>query len=654
MTRSLAPLVLLLAASLAAAEIPISDIDVVPFDRSVVGNGYPSIAAGDGFLLTWDSMVHQGLITPGPTWVRAYDASGPREPVAFAIYGGIGSRAVWTGSEYLVTRTPLLRQFGRILPTAVIEISRVAADGREVPSSEVRFTPSRGAGQIIALAWDGAYALAAVGFYNGTYATLLLDRNGQVVSETPIDFEPSGVAARSGGGFYVLPRAEGDAVAAGGIWFASIDNLQDGGVVGRILDSTGAEIDRITITETGGDARSVAWTGTSWVTVYRDGSQLCTAHFTASNVETDCVAAPGALAPVIAAGDSGTLTAWWQDGQIVTSKGVASTHYSNAELPAAVVDDTGLLVAWSEAAPIGGKLIHVGGLANDGARRPEHVLDGMWPQLRPRLSRSGGQTLLLWSEGQMIFARRVDAAGRPFGEKVRLDENSAANFAVTARNGAWLVVFQDFSSDIVARELSPGLVASESDRLGSEEFGQGSPAVAATSDGYLAVWIENSGLHVGAQRVEPGGRRGGDRVVIAVGSSEERLTNPSVGCNAEHCLITWFRASTLMGRLVRHDGTPAGEPRAYAGFYSSAPVILVLGDGSFQVVHGTEFTTVAPTGESRGTIRWSRDFHNLGDAVIWRGKLTFLTTRVEKMQDLIFASRVFAVQLPPRTRSVRH
>ena len=648
MTRFL-PLVLLLTASLLAAEFPISEPDVLPFDRAVIDNGAPTVAAGDdGFLVLWDSLVpHGGLPSPGPTWVRAYDASGPRRPVASSVFGAAASsRAVWTGSEYLVASTPQFLQFGILVPAPMLVLSRFDADGGLITRNDPIELGTR-AGHVIGLAWDGAHAAALVQFVGSPASSaFLLDREGRLVVETSVTGEPSDIAPRRGGGFFILQRSQGDAVAPGGISFAAIDNT-DHGVVARILDGSGAELDRFVVSATGAVARSLAWTGREWITMFHDGAQLCTARFTrASDVRTECVLNPAAQGAFVAAGAAGVMRAWWQDGQVVTERGLASTRWSQAGIPAAVVDETGLLAAWVEDTAAGGR-IHLGGRANDGTPRPEIVVPGEGLQSEPLLSRSGGQTLLVWVEGTRIRATRVDAQGQPVAPAVKLSGDFAAMPAIAAREGAWLVAWRTGDA-IETRLVSAAMTLSEPERIVSPPVAL-TPAVAATRDGYLLVWTEvTDQASVLAQRLDTTGRAIGERVRV----SPFGFT-PAIACSDDVCLVTFF-ANGMLAQTVRHDGSVVGAPRSLGPLESNPPVILVLRDGSFQLHHGELIFYFDRDGRLRDALHWGDGLNFFGDAVIWNGKVTMVSMRSAHMGDGFFATRVTAFQFPPRLRSVRH
>ncbi len=654
MPRFLLPLALLFAAPLSATEFPISEPDVVPFERGVIAGGAPTIAAGDdGFLVVWHSNTFPGgRPSPGPTWVRAYDSNGPRVPVATPIFSGAGSFAVWTGSEYLVIRTPQFMAFAALLPSPVIEVSRVDAAGREIAASKVSLQLGTRAGYVHGFAWDGAYAAALVRFFGAPmFSVLLFDREGRFVAETPLTGEPSAIAARRGGGFFILQQAQGDAVAQGGLWFGAIDNTEEG-VIARILDGSGAELDRFVVSAAGTGARSIAWTGSEWITMFRgEGDQLCTARFKrASDVRTECFSRPGADAPFIAAGPAGVLRAWWEPGgQVVTEKGLATTVYSRAGLPAAAVDDTGLLAAWSEDTDAGDR-IHLGGRANDGTPRPEVVLPGDQRQTEPRLSRSGGQTLLVWVEGTRVRAVRVDAAGQLVAPAVELSGDYADSPAIAAREGAWLVAWRKGDA-IETRLVSAAITLSEIERFVSPPIAE-SPALAATSDGWLLVWGEVSAqTRILGQRLDAAGNPVGERLVLSALGGKY----PAIACNDDACLVTWLDETGLHAKTVRHDGSEASAPRRISPVTSGRPpVILVLRDGSFQVHQEGSILYLDRDGALRDALHWGNTFTIFGDAVIWNGRVTMVSMQSAFMPDGFVATRVTAFQFPPRLRSVRH
>ena len=637
---------LLLASSLSAGEMPVSSPRVAPLDTTTWWEQVPFVAAGDGFLVVWESRLWQGY--PGPLRLRAYDGASPRQPIATLVAGGRSPHAVWTGSEYLVVRAPQTAgRYGTLLPTGVLSFARVDRDGNVIEGSQTELALGQKAGNVFALAWDGVSALAAVQYAGGLGNALVrLDRNGALLDETPVDYEPAGIAARPGGGFFVLRREDGDAVAAGGDRFAVVDNTTDGLVV-KILDSAGAELSRFPIGSTAHDARSIAWDGDEWLTAYREGELLCTARFTgATDVRSNCMREPLADDPFIAAGPAGTFLARKRGGQIVTEAGIASTVMSTAFDPTAAVDERGLLVAWTEPAD-GGHHIWIGGINDDRSRRPEKPLGGASAQRAPRLIRSGAQTLLAWRESNRVFATRIDAVGAAIPPRIDLGgSGSSLSIAAAARDGGWLVAW-DTANEIVAAHLSANLDAQPPEHFGSSTAEQTAPAAATTRDGFLVAWRESESGHVRivTEPLDANGRRvsGGIRVV----EDEGAVHRIGVGCGAETCLVAWSDfVDKVRGVLVRHDGTRIGETRVLLHAGSGQPVIVhAQDDGSFRVNHGLFLVHVSPGGEPVHVQAWNTESVVVGDAVVWRDRPTFVYMK---------ALQIFAFDLPPRLRSVRH
>jgi hypothetical protein len=520
---------------------------------------------------------------------------------------------------------------------------RIRPDGTVVEGSQVTVGNWEHSGAVIAVAFDGTEVLAAV-FHDNAYYLITLDRHGHFLSETLIDYEPGAVAARLGGGFFVLRRDLGVRVAAGGDRFGFLEVTSFGELLAGVLDASGTEIDRFPIAARS-DNPSIVWNGREWLTVYQDDSQLCTAAFTGSHdLRRECVESPGAGQPAIAVGSHGTFRVWQAAGGMLSDAGPVSTGSILAAQVSAVTDDAGLLVAWTEQGLF--PRIVLGGLANDGSARPEHHIDAFWGNLQ--LSRTVDQTLLVYASPEGVKAVRIDDSGSaiPPVAEIGLD----ASFAVVARGDEWVVAGHSaVSGELVSARLTHNLDVSPFEHFGGTAF-QRIGDVAATARGYLVVWTESEHdrVRVVAEPLDPSGRRisGGIRIVDGV----EPIYAANTGCGPSACLVTWQFGRELRGLLVGHDGRPLTEIRTLQTDGNSdlrRTVIVASDDGAFEIFSGGRKTSVSGAGEILNTSRWHEDelFFDLGDVVTWRGARTAAYVR---------GGGVFAGVFRPRHRAVHH
>lgn len=652
--RPLVPLILavLLASPLTAAEIPIARPEVIPTGPLWFA-GTPEVVAGDGFLLLWIERYafSPGLI--GRILARTYDGDGtPRQEVPVEVAAGHTPHAFWNGSEYVVVWSPSLSRFGSTSPAPVIRSMRLTPDGRVVPHSQQVLAMERFNGSVIDVAFDGTTALAAVNRSN-VYALQTLDRDGVLIDDTPVDYVPAAVVARRGGGFFVLRREVGDAVAASRDQFGVID-FDEGAVNAKILDDDGDERQRFTLTSRGVfSTPSIAWDGAAWTANYAEHGLFCTARFSsADDVVRRCQTSPHVSASSIAALDGRTFRAWVETtsngARLLTDRGPASTELSSSFSPSAVVDDAGLLVAWTER-DADGLHIRIGGLTNDGAPRPEHGVEATTTHLEPRLARAGGQTLLVWFETGRIRAVLVGPDGAPAGEPIELGGSYASfDSAVAARGNEWLVAWTS-GDGIESVRVTSTLLVTDRQHFGSAAH-QSNPSIAVTQDGYLVAWLEREEQwnRVVVEPLDAQGRRtrGGNRIVETFAP----VSSPDLACGPAACLLARFGDSNeVWTMLVSHDGSSlTAERRVVAQQLVNRLIVRALGDGSFRVHRGGVVTTVSAKGEPSPNDLVHRERIFLGDVLTWRGRTTLLYARTAEVM------RVFAYEVEvTRARAVR-
>jgi hypothetical protein len=642
---------LFLASTLRAAEIPISQPDVVPIDSRASAATQPRVVAGNGYLVAWSERlwgVYQGLVR-----VRTYDAGGtPRQVVPIVLHGAHSPFAFWNGAEYVIVRGMTFSKFGSPVAAPAIIASRLRPDGTEVESSEVTLAQSRQTPSIVGIAWNGTRAMLVAGYSgadNSAFAwhLLELDRGGTLLTDTAVDYQPSAVTVRPDGTFFVLRFDLGQHVAAGNDRFAAVGDWPAGALV-RILDPEGVEIEKFALATEYSGSGDVAWDGRAWVVLYPDRGALCTARFTSSSdVVRTCQPGVNATSATLTAEGGRVFRAWTSGVQLMTDGGLASTTLSGVGASDAVVDETGLLAAWLETAP-DGERIRIGGLANDGTARPEHGVEGVSTQGASRLARAGNQTLMIWNEGTAIKAVRLNASGEPVPPVIELRPGSGYAPVVAARGDEWVVAWTT-PAGIESTRLTHNL-----DATGVEQFGgdasQLDPAIAATKSGYLVAWWESTAqaARIVVEPLDANGRRyaGGNRLVDGFLS----LAYPAIGCGPETCLVTWYGATgELWAALLRSDGTRITEDHVFDAYaYVRETVVKALDDGSFLVYRGGAVTPVSAAGVPGVTQVWNAQRITLGDVVTWRGRSTAVYSRSNGVTD-----QLFAFEFRPRGRAVR-
>ncbi len=634
-------LVALLLVSSIHAEIPISRPDIVPLDRAAWSADPPSVASGDGFLVVWSERLFGGW--PGPVKLRTYDDDGtPRQPLSIELGHGHSPHAFWNGSEYVVVFALPISRFGSPTPLPSVVAVRVRADGTIVEDSRVTLLSSRSSAGIADVAWDGMNALVAIA-YPTPSQLLRLDRNGNLLEQTTLDAQPTALETKAGGGFFVLPLDQGEAVARGDDRFAVLDHQQNGVTEVILLDAAGSELERFVLSSNAGWQSAIVWDGRAWVASYTQNGALCTARFTSSSdVDRTCDAQTNAYGPALAVGGRGIFKAWTNDGQVLTDSGLASTAWSSAVLPAAVIDETGVLAAWVEAGRI-----RIGGIANDRTPRPEETVGGAVNYDAPVLSRAGNQTLLAWIDDKPR-AVIIGSDGKPVSDPIELPEMHSAP-AIAARGDEWVLAWytpNGIQSSRLTRDL---------ELVGFEEFGgtsiQDPPRIAATATGYLLAWTEheNGRSRVVVEPLDANGRRTVGGIHIA-----DDVTAPSslaVECGPVTCVVTWQAGQgERWFALVRHDGTQVSANRVFESKTAGqGTVVDALHDASFRIYFGNTVMPVSRAGEPGLAMPWHSAPVAIGSVVTWRGRVTAVYSRPNGG-----TSQVFAREFVSRGRSIRH
>lgn len=645
MPRSLVVFALLvLAACAAAEEIQISQPKIVP-GRTIVRD--PVVAAGDGFLVAWRVDPHSSRV-PNPVMVRIFDGVAWRKPIPTVLGDGRSVQAVWnaTSSEWLVVRTLP----GYYFTSQAVVATRVSADGAKSADLTLASPRSGSSSRVIAISRHGP-GTAILAEYDGAFHLLGVNSDGSLSFDQVLDFEPAALAPDARGDLFVLRRQDGDALASTPDYerFAVIKNTS-AGLWGALFNGARERLETFLIAPEGGDARSIAWDGRTFVTAYVDRGRLCTARFTgAADVKTECSSEPAAQ-PFLDAGRHGTFRAWISDFTIQTDAGFALSEFTRARGPVtAVVDEAGVLAAWTEEGD--DQRIVLGGVNNDRTLRPEKTFftDA------PMLARSGSQTLLVWREDGRVIATRVDANGDAVPPRVDLG-HGFVDVAVAARDGGWLVAW-DAGDEIVATRVTASLDSTGLEHFGSAGTAQDTPAAAPTGDGFLVAWseVEGSEARIVVEPLNTNGQRVSGGIRIA--ESEHAVYETSIACGPEACLVAWGGAN-VYGVLVGHDGTPHSEPRLLmsraATVFPSQVFVRALSDGSYRVYHGQQIVSVTAAGDGSPPQDWSELGGDFANVVVWGGRTTLIYIRPVVEMEGAETTQVFAFVIPPRQRSVRH
>lgn len=601
-----------------AAEVAISDVRALPGPSHSIRFS-PSVVSGDGFLVLWEQRYGPGY--PEAAAVRAYDAHGvPRGLGATNLVVSVYSpRAVWTGTDYMIVAGPTFGRWGAsTIPYPSIVVERVRPDGTRIDVPPQQHLPATRPSSVLSLAWNGTHALAVVAGGDSQRHLLLLDGEGQLVSDT-VTGEDIVAAAPNGADFFLLRRDQGTAIAAGGDRFAVVN-----GDAIAILDRAGMLLESFAI---GRGMKSVAYDGTRWVTAHLDAAGVCTATFTsASDVQRSCRSTTEVPASPSAAGSGReVLTAWEEPAttQIMTDSGLASTFIAAQRVNDTAVDASGLLVVWQE-----GQRLVAGGLHSDGTRREQHMLTESG--FNARVASLGDRSLVVWSSG-VVQAIVLDGDGSPLLPVAELGFGQSPR--VAANSEGWVVV-QDAGSRVTATYVTrDGIVG------GVHDFGrddahvpQYGPDIAAVSDGYVVVWMQlgSEGLDVISQKLTRFGLPVGPQIVLGnAGTAYASGYDASfIGCAGDRCLVVWRRdLVTYVGRYVDRSGAPIAVEETFPSGEPGRQLPSVV---------------ISPVG---GQLRIFRTDEGIGGVETVNGRTLLVFSR---------ATQIFARDLLPRIRAARH
>jgi hypothetical protein len=595
MPRLLLLLVLLVALSAAAGEIPLSDVQYGPGSADSARLD-PVVVGGDGFLVLWSEYLFDAYFTGYRA--RAYDADGhPLQPGETLL--GADAHAVWTGEEYLVVQAVPGGRLGLPYPAPNILVQRLRRDGTPAGPETGHLVSVHG-GRVLSLAWNGTHALALV--LVGELRLLLLDREGNLVSDTPAG-DVRAVAPR-GDSFFLLHDPLPREIAEGNGRYAVVYPSSI-----RILNGDGVQVDDVPIA-----TRKLAWDGSAWLTAYRDAEgRICTATFTGStDVRRDCRVIADAADPAVGVIPRRTFLAWeGANKQIVTDSGIASMTAVRQSAADTAVDATGLLVAWIE------RGIQLDGLRHDGTRRERFFIPDTCVN-HVQLA----EGLIVWRADGDLFAMRLEANGAPLHPILPL---GTGVYPRVVRNGDGWLVLRDDHSNLVATTISADAVITGEHVVAMDA---GVPEIAAAGDGFLVATLST------LQRIDRNGVPVGAAIEFDGGYDRR------IACFAQACLIAKQGQVILVDREGRTLRGP--QPLRLDG---TLVEVEAHADGNFRVYTTRDVYVLAPDGTLRGTTRWN-------DTPIEWGGIETLGRRT-----FFFYSRdgrVYLRDLPPRSRAVRH
>ena len=612
-------LVLLIALSAAAGEIPLPDPPITQGSSIEVTRELPVVVAGDaGFLVVWNELF--SLVYPNGAYARAYDADGrPLQPFATEV-GSTTPQVVWTGEEYLAVSAIARSRFGGYGPT--FEMLRLRRDGTRAapPVRHIDAFVQTGQGSVLSLAWNGTHAMALVSYAFSRHL-LLLDREGTLVSDTPAGEDVVAVAAK-GDSFFLLRGAGPRAISEGNGRYAVVENDWI-----AILDGNGAELERVPVA----GARTLSWDGSRWHTAHGNADgRVCTTTFgTAADLETHCSLIPDATNPSVGAIPSRTLLAWeGADEQIVTHSGIASMFMVAQHALASTVDSTGLLLAWRE-----GTNIRLGGLNHEGTRRPVFFIPH-FPVEDVGLAANGGQSLIVFRSNGEVFAMRLEANGAPLHPILALGSGDSPR--VVAHGGGWVVIRQSGEVHVLLTSISGDAIVLAEREITTGAMAYSVPSIASAGDGLLVGWTHGSGGFQ-LQRLDANAAPIGAPANLGPGTAAR------IGCGPNACLVA-LHQNGVAAILVGHDGLPLSGLRPI-GMPGVVERVVAQPDGSFRVYTREAVAVVAADGKPRGWFRW------IAEPVEWAGVETF------NGRTLFFYDRdgrAFLRDLPQRSRAVRH
>jgi hypothetical protein len=317
-------------------------------------------------------------------------------------------------------------------------------------------------------------------------------------------------------------------------------------------------------------------------------------------------------------------------------------------------------VAWFEAGAM-----HIGGLAHDGSRRAERMIDAEAEPHNPRLATAGAQTLLVYVDGNpfgagTVRALRLDADGQALAPAFTIGHGAAASVASDGHE--WLVVWQSSDGTRVRPQLLAAPVTANGDATSevlvfANDAAQWNPRVAWSGAGYVVAWAEGesapSGPHsrVMTQLVDRNGARTGNAQTL-LDDDNAILNTASLACGPGSCLVTWTTWTGSRGDLydavIAADGARRSENRLLLKDRSRSAVAIAPADGgTFRLACGNLYLFLDATGAPLATVAWlnvDAVVAGIVDGRIVYGRLT----APEEFLD--GATRLFSREEPPLPR----
>ena len=375
---------------------------------------------------------------------------------------------------------------------------------------------------------------------------------------------------------------------------------------------------------------SVAAGGSGYLVVWEDhrneSADIYGARVTTAGVVSDPDGLPistntdDQTSPSVAASSSGFLVVWedyrhgngdingarvTMDGLLPDPNGLPLFTTDNSQyVPSVAAGSNGYLVVWEDSRngnyDIYGARVTTAGVVSDPNGLPISTANN--DEYSPAVAASGSGYLVVWedyrNESADIYGARVTTAGLvsdPNGLPISTNDASQFYPAVAASSSGFLVVWHDRrdGQDIYGARVATDGVVSDLDGIpiSTASGQQSSPAVTASSSGYLVVWHDhrNANFDIYGARVTMAGVVS-DPNGLPISTADNHQISPSVAANSSGYLVVWvdYRSGNadIYGARVTTDGVLSetnGLPIATGSGQQSSPLVTAAGD-SYVVV----------------------------------------------------------------------
>jgi hypothetical protein len=312
----------------------------------------------------------------------------------------------------------------------------------------------------------------------------------------------------------------------------------------------------------------------------------------------------------------------------------------------AVVDDQGLLLAWSER----------GRTFLDGEAVGDLYADS------PRLSVAGAHTLFVRVEQGHLLASRLAAR---IAQPPLIEVDDRVSQPVISTDGReWLVAWATYDRQVrVACITANGdVIPPGGTAILPSSFQQREPAISWDGSAYRVAWIEEAeeegvrDVRITTRLVDRSGLpigRESSFGVVHPQPSFLSLSSVSLGCATDACLVVWMRGleRTFSGASVRSDGTHDIEKSLFASELTQPAVVRPRDSGDFEVWHDGRRHVVSPDGDVISSTAWSANDVIVYDVIAAGMGPIVLYARSVEGDQLGASFRLFL--LLPKRRAVR-